>query len=248
MTAPTLSSFVSELRNRNISRPNLYYVQILPPDDIDVMVTDSRLVSSWCSSASTPQSSISTNDDYIENGIRRKYAYDQDYQNLILNFYIDQDFEIKNFFDQWKNLIVPQRRNFNYPDNYTADRLDLYIINQADHETYQYTYTRVFPKTVQSIELSYASGTAISTFSVEFVFEDVHFTKFTNGVADKDNTSIPPYGILDLSLTNGVENNELLNNIRQGGAASYSVPIVDTTEYVNNFPQTVYDQLGNVIY
>jgi hypothetical protein len=227
MTAPTLSNFLSELRTRNVSKPNLYYVKITPPSRSALL--DSDLVSMWCSGATTPQMSIATNDDYIEAGVRRKYAYDQDFQNLILSFYIDQDYVVKNFFDRWKNLIVPQRRNFNYPDSYTADKLQVYIINQDNQETYLYTYTRVFPKTIQAIELSYATGTAISTFTVELVFEDVQFTKITNGI-ETSNTSIPRNNILETPLTEGIENSELLNNMKIEG--SFSSPFSGNS-YIN---------------
>ena len=190
MAAFTLSQFTAELRTRNISRPNLYYVEVIPPkiftkkpDQFDGSVAG--LVSMWCNAAATPQNTIMTQDDYLEAGVRRKYAYDQDYQNLTLSFYVDQDYKIKRFFDQWKDAIVPQKRNFNYPEDYTADCLNLYILNQANVPTYKYEYSRIFPKTINQIELSYANGSAISTFTVDFVFEDVYYTSLTDGSTNK---------------------------------------------------------------
>ena len=186
MSAPTLKQFTAELRSKNISRPNLYYVEIIPPiiftkkpEQFDGSVAG--LVSMWCNSASTPQHTISTQDDYLEAGVRRKYAYDHDYQNLTLSFYVDQEYKIKRFFDQWKDAIVPQKRNFNYPEDYTADCLNLYILNQANEPTYKYEYSRIFPKSINQIDLSYASGAAVSTFSVDFVFEDVYYTSLASG-------------------------------------------------------------------
>lgn len=188
MSAPTIKDFKATLREKNIARPNLYYVSIMTPPAMSG--TSAELASMWCSASHTPHTFISTNDNFIEAGVRRKYAYDIDHQNLVLNFYIDQEFEIKKFFDTWKQKIVPHNRQFNYPDNYTANSMFLYILNQEDNVTYEYEYSRVFPKTISSIELSYANGTAISGFNVEFVFEDVYFKSAKDGVTSKPVTEV----------------------------------------------------------
>ena len=180
MSAKTLSEFTSELRQRNVSKPTLYYVEIIPPPifkeaGLTYTNSDLNLVSMWCHTATTPQSTIQTQDNYLEAGNRRKYAYDQDYANLTLSFYVDQDYNVKRFFDQWKAAIVPQKRNFNYPDKYTAESLNLFIINQEGKETYKYEYSKVFPKSFNSIELSY-SATGVASFTVDFVFEECYYT------------------------------------------------------------------------
>ena len=144
---------------------------------------DVDLVGMWCHMAQTPQSTILTQDNHVEAGVKRKYAYDQDWQNLTLSFYVDQDYKIKKFFDVWKSAIVPTNRNFGYPDDYTAESLNLYIINQEDEATYQYKYSRIFPKAINQIDLSYAEGVSVSTFSVDFVFEEVYSELMVNGVA-----------------------------------------------------------------
>ena len=211
MSAQSLSNFLSELRTRNISRPNLYYVDIIPPG---LSQSANKLVSMWCSSAHTPQVDIHTNDAYLENGTRRKYAYDHDYQNLVLTFYIDQDYEVKKFFDDWKHKIVSNKRNFGFPNDYTAESLNLYIINQEDANTYKYQYSRVFPKTIQQVELSYSSGIAVSSFSVEFVYEEVYISSLNA----KTGTEITNKPVVDMiaSLKDEFGNNELLQQISMG--------------------------------
>lgn len=198
--APTLSNFSAEVRNRNVSRGNLYYVQILEPRPSQYDrsgITDTghqygevneRLVSTWCAGASTPMTYIHTQDNYTENGIRRKYATDYDHANLILHFYIDQDYSIKKFFDDWMRKIVPNRRNFNYPKDYTVDKLSLFIINMEDTATYQYDYSRVFPKHLSQIDLS-ATNSELSTFSVEFVYET--FNYISHGKNGNQVSSLP---------------------------------------------------------
>ena len=183
----------------------------------------------WCSSASTPQLNIETNDNYYEDGTRRHYAYGYDYQNLVLTFYVDQDFLVKKFFDNWKQSIVPNKKNFRYPDSYTADSLNLYILNQEDKVTYKYEYSRVFPKTIQAIDLSYANGNTIAVFSVEFVFEDVFYSKYNSGVADESDTSKPKPGNINGEVDPDSYNNEVLQTLVDSIRTPYNDSPVDTT-------------------
>lgn len=204
--APLLSEFVSQIRNKNIARPNLYYVKIVPPNGNAFSGENSNLVSMWCSNASTPQVSVMTNDDYIEAGTRRKYAYEYDYQNLVLQFYIDQDFDIKKFFDDWMYAIVPHHRNFNYPVDYTSNSLSVFIINQEDKKTYEYKYLNVYPKTIQQIDLSYSNANQPATFSVEFVYETFYYISHKNGNII---SSEPSMATESVARRTGTENKEI---------------------------------------
>lgn len=179
---PTLSRFASELRSRNVLKPNQYYVEILLPSLLQgEMKTESELASMWCSNAHTPNSTLMTDDNYLEQGTRRKYAYDHDWQNLVLTFYIDQDFMVKKLFDSWKNIIVPNRRKFNYPADYTANSLNLYLLNLENQPTYLYEFRNIFPKDIQSVELNYSSALAPATCTVEFVYETAYSTSLVDG-------------------------------------------------------------------
>lgn len=180
-----LSEFTAQLQSRNVSKPSLYYVEIVPPPLMSPPyaisgMSDMNLISLWCAAAQTPQSTILTRDEYVEAGTRRKYAYDQDYTNLTLSFYLDQDYNVKKFFDLWKQAIVPQRRNFEYPDGYTAEKINVYIINQEEKSTYLYEYSRAYPKSNNAVELNYANSTTVATLTIDFVFEEAYFTAFND--------------------------------------------------------------------
>ena len=202
--AKTLAEFSASLRNLNIARQNLFYVEIVLPPDLTGHV-DNRLASMWCHAAQTPHMFLATNDNFVENGVRRKYAYDIDYQNLVLNFYVDQLFEVKRLFDSWKQLVVPYNRQFNFPVDYTASSLFLYILNQEDNVTYKYEYKNVYPKTINSMELSYGA-TSVLDLNVEFVFEDVYFTSYA-GIDNVFNTSVPEE--LVIATKPEIKNNEI---------------------------------------
>lgn len=206
----SLSEFSSELRQRNVSRLNQYYVEIIAPPALNGVGTN--LVSMWCSSAATPHTFLMTNDNFIEAGVRRKYAYDIDFQNLVLNFYIDQEYKVRNFFDAWKQAIVPYHRRFEYPDNYTSEKINLYILDQTDTPTYKYEYSRVYPKTINSTELTYAGGNTIASLNVEFVFEDVYFEAMGSN-SNEDDTSKPEMNIDTSQSFNNRELEETLNSV-----------------------------------
>jgi hypothetical protein len=206
MSATTLLEFSSELRKRNIARQNLFFVTINLPTGL-VGKVDQKLASMWCHAAQTPHTFLATNDNFVVNGTRRKYAYDVDFQNLVLNFYIDQKFEIKRLFDAWKQLIVPYNRQFNFPADYTAESLKLSLLNQEAKEVYTYTFKNVYPKTINNLELSF-SAAAVLDLNVEFVFEDVFYT--SNTYDGSLNTSVPETLITETPV---VKNTEISQSI-----------------------------------
>ena len=133
----------------------------------------------YCHAAMTPGINIMTNDNYIEVGIKRRVAYDYDIQNLTLQFYVDSDYEVKDFFDKWMKKIVGNRRNFEYANDYTADVLVVNILSleKTDDENenktvYKYLYRNIYPKTIQPIDLNNAAN-GVTTFTVDLVFETV---------------------------------------------------------------------------
>ena len=205
MSAKTINEFTAQIHNRNIARPTLYHVSIIPPTTMTSSISQSDLASMWCSQAATPDIQVYTNDNYIENGIKRKYAYDYDFSDLTLNFYIDQDYSIRNFFDKWIKKIVPYQRRFNYPDDYTADKLFLTVINQNDQDTYKYMFNRIYPKMMGPVELNYSSGTQISTFQVSFVYESFDYAQIDPDTNTETATSVvnytePPVDASDVDL------------------------------------------------
>ena len=183
----SLSQFTSELRTRDVSRETMFYVEIAAPS---LIPSEMNSISMWCDMAHTPQVTISTRDDYIEAGTRRKYAYDQDQSNLTLSFYLDQDYKIKNFFDKWKGLTTSNNRHFGFPSDYTVDRLNVHAINHGGTSTQCYEYRNVFPKSISGTDLSYVDGNNVAKFSVEFVYEEYISVKYNNGVERRPDEKI----------------------------------------------------------
>ena len=163
--------FRAELGTRNVSRPNLYEIVINPAPKVQPSSSVLRLMNMFCSHAQTPMSMLSVNDNYVEAGNRRKYAHNHDNSNLVLQFYSDQDNQVKGFFDGWLKYIHPRNRKFNWPADYTAESISVYILNLQGERVYQYKYKNVFPKQVFSMEVGHGMHGQAQTFGVEFVYE-----------------------------------------------------------------------------
>lgn len=170
---PTLSEFSARIRQTNVHRPYLYYVEIVLPLSMQATKDEQDTLNLYCHSAQTPQLQIYTDDDYMESGIRRKLIYEYDYQNPVLSFYVDQNFVTKKIFDRWKQMMISNRRNFQWQTDYLSSQMIVHIVDIAGKETYSYTYKNVYPKSVHSVDLNYQSVGQPTTFAVEFVFETV---------------------------------------------------------------------------
>lgn len=170
----TLKDFAANLRNSNIARPYLYYVNIVLPPALVGRISnpDQITVSLFCAGAATPQLNFYTNDSYNEAGIKRRIAYDYDYQDLMLQFYVDQNYTVQRFFDIWKESITNSRRNFDFPDQYTAASIDVHLVDMQGAVKHTYSFKNTYPKIINSISLGYGSN-GISVLPVSFVFETI---------------------------------------------------------------------------
>lgn len=181
-TAPPLNKFSASLRASNIARPYLFYIELtLPPGLLipgKVSAPDIDTINLFCHGAQTPFTQMLTNDNYFEAGIKRKFVHDYDYQDLMLQFYVDQNYLVQKFFEKWKELIVNSRRNLNWPDDYTAESIVLNMIDLEGNSNFSYTYKRVVPKMINSISLDYGSN-GIMSLPVSFVFETVETSAAT---------------------------------------------------------------------
>ena len=175
-TAPSLSEFSSLIRNANVARPYLFYVELTLPPGLHTTGTassdDIKKISLFCHAAQTPMLQLATQDNYFEAGIKRKFVYDFDYQELTLEFYVDQTYTVHKFFERWKDLVVSSRRSLSWPDEFTAENFDLHLIDLNGKSNFTYSYRRVVPKNINSLTMNHAGGGLVS-LPITFVFETV---------------------------------------------------------------------------
>lgn len=213
----SISEFRSAIRGGNVARPYLFHVDILLPPGMSASMNQAKRAAMFCHSAMTPGTTFYTNDDFVEMGIKRHVIYDYDYQNLSLEFLLDMEYSVKNFFDKWKDLIVPSGRNFNYPEDYISPSIIVNILSLKSVDSdnvvvYKYKYNNVYPKSIQASQLSQTSA-GMSMCVVDFAFETVTFESSAEPLQSIAAT-IPQFG-----NTNGVNPEvlqDLLKSIPQG--------------------------------
>lgn len=176
--AYSLAEFSAAIRNHNVARPNLFFLEMtLPPALIDVIpMEELKLVNLMCHSTFSPEIYFHTINNYYEAGqpISRVHGYGQTPSSLY--FHMDGSFIVKKFFDRWRRIITNSRNNFMWPDDYTAESYTLSHINVAEEIVYTNKYKRVWPKDIQQMSLHHGSATSMMSLNVTLAYETVEFS------------------------------------------------------------------------
>jgi hypothetical protein len=202
-----LNDFIAQVRNRGIARTNRYRV-IIPRMPFTTGISDTdRLLSLFCESVTLPGANISTV-EHRTFGEFRRFPYEKIYDDVMMNFYIDADFDIKLIFDHWIGKIInPDRRTIRYYKGYVADIILEVLPVSETKPVYTLTMYEAYPKTIQSINLN-ARNNEPATLSVTFECKywkanDLYAgkTRFGNRPDDAgytpvaDRSGFPPAGV-----------------------------------------------------
>lgn len=107
---PSLEDFISFVKANNLAKQERFYVE-LPGDVLPGFKKDIRLL---CNNITLPGKTI-TNKNIRLNGFTERRAGTLDYggENITLEFLVDSDYDIRQFFEAWMGLCVSERRNGN---------------------------------------------------------------------------------------------------------------------------------------
>ena len=160
------------------ARPNLFEVTIptLPAG----IAWDGDTFRYMCKAASMPASTIA-NIDVPFRGRIFKVAGDRTVDVWSITVINDEDFKLRNAFEEWMDLIAKLDNNLGAtsPDAYMVDAEVFQLgrgsapnstTNAGDTNAVlkEYEFIDIFPTTVSSIDLSYDSSDAIEEFTVDF--------------------------------------------------------------------------------
>jgi hypothetical protein len=172
----TKSFHVNSLKNvfRDIARPNLFKVEIIPPKSLMTADWDASKTAlmALAKSATLPQVSIK---EWVYERAGQKLhipTNEVDYGELNITFYNDVDSNVRTMFNKWQNLCV-----FNYTGNYGSiptvaveGRVRIWQFDGAFNQVYMAEFTNAWPQTVGSIDLSQESSDSLIEFTVDFKF------------------------------------------------------------------------------
>lgn len=193
---PPKSYGIRDFKSRvlNIAQTSLYQLTIVPPQGLS-FTPNMEDISLLCSDANLPGSSLATHDVTNDfHGVSEKMAYRRMYdQEISLTFYVDRNYNVINFFEQWIEFIVGDSRTdylrenafhrVNYPnmyrstmhivkfekDHHTVERAPL-PAKLAAKQTIDYTFVGAFPLSVTSMPISYNQSDLLKcTVSFSFI-------------------------------------------------------------------------------
>ena len=253
MAAPTPTpKGVSQLKDK-LLKPALtshFLCEFSPPPGLEVSSTfvrdrvqsgfvganysireNQELITLSCSEASLPGSSLATheiNNDYT--GVTERHVYRRQYDDRAdFTFYIDRDYLIIDYFENWMSYIVGESavsnqtdRNYNYrvnfPNQYKSDGLYITKFEKDYMGRYlQYQFINAFPISINSIPVSYQASELLKC-TVSFTYSRYVITK-----------PVSPY---QTAVTAMSEREQELRN------AGYNVPEggIDLDAFIRNNP------------
>ena len=180
----TISNFKAALIGGG-ARPNLFEVELttLPAG----IIWDADNFRYMCKAAQLPASQIA-NIDVPFRGRIFKVAGDRTVDQWSVTVINDENFRLRNAFEEWVNLIA------NLDTNLGATDPSAYMVNakvyqlgrgsspnsqtnagNANSVLKEYEFQDIFPTTVSAIDLSYDSTDAIEEFTVDFQVQSYNF-------------------------------------------------------------------------
>ena len=173
----TISQFKSALIGGG-ARPNLFEVELANlPAGIE---WDSDIFRYMCKGATLPAQNIASIDIPFRGRIF-KVAGDRTIDTWTVTIINDEDFRIRNAFEQWTQLIAKLDNNIGATDPSAymvnakvfqlgrgASKSSSDSTGDANAVLKEYEFIDIFPTTVGDIALSYDTGDTIEEFDVEF--------------------------------------------------------------------------------
>ena len=167
------------------ARPNLFEVTI--PKLPTGITWDGDTFRYMCKAASLPASTIA-NIDVPFRGRIFKVAGDRTVDVWSITVINDEDFKLRNAFEEWMDLIAKLDNNLGAtsPDAYMVDA-EVFQLGRGSTKASktsdgsdntvlkQYKFQSIFPTSLSAIDLSYDTGDTIEEFTVEFQVQSFEY-------------------------------------------------------------------------
>ena len=166
-----ISNFISEVNTRGLARPSRFEVFILPPPGLGSLTGSGRFVSLMCESASLPAMTVSTKPFRIYGAnYQRPVSSDFNGDGITLSFYIDNQMEVKSFFDAWMFKIVnPNSFNVSYQKEYVS-QIKISQLDEQNNETYSVYLEDAFPRAVNMLDLNMGLINQVHKLNITFAY------------------------------------------------------------------------------
>ena len=181
----TISNFKSALIGGG-ARPNLFEVELTTlPNGV---AWDADKFRYMCKASSLPASNIAAIDIPFRGRIF-KVAGDRTIETWSVTIINDEDFKLRNAFEQWMEQIAKLDNNLGatLPESYMTNATVFQLgrgsspssknsDGNANAVLKEYEFIDIFPTTISAIDLSYDSSDAIEEFTVDFNVQSYRLT------------------------------------------------------------------------
>ena len=163
-----ITNFLAEVRNKGLSKPNRFEISIQNPPCVTNKSWGQK-VNMFCDQAIFPQTRIITSRQQLFGPPEfRPVGVDYGGDNLSLQFLVDREMQVKQYFDSWMDGIVNRTTyTTNYKQNYITSMV-IKQLDEADNVTYQVKVEDVFPVVVNVLNLDSNMGGSVHKLNVTF--------------------------------------------------------------------------------
>lgn len=184
----SINNFISRIKEDSLARDNRFEVLITPPRILSMTNKEFEKMLFYCQSVSLPGINY-LSQPVFSFGESREVVYNRSFDPVELEFVLDQDMQIKWFFDRWsENIIDPTTRMTNYYNDYVAT-VDISQLDFSSDEKVKYTVRlhEAFVKNVQPIQYSAGSKEVTKLrVSLQYKFWTVTYAPIVNNQTNLD--------------------------------------------------------------
>lgn len=170
----SLRNFQSEVLQRGLSKPNRFEILMTVPTALtDAFTTEEgKLVSLFCESTNLPPQFIGVRQQRIYGpAYQRPYSVEYGGEGITMTFILDQQMDVKAFFDSWVSKIVDPFQYFvYYPTTYLAKTVEIHQLNDRNGYEYSIYLEDVFPRSVSLVELNNTAQNQFNRLNVTFAY------------------------------------------------------------------------------
>lgn len=165
----SVTEFTGKLGKLGLASPNKFKVQFE-----SIPVTDSNSVLNFmCESIDLAGRQVQSTMDN-QYGLRREIAYNAPtYNPVSITFLCTENMDEKRILDKWNNMCVAANSNFDvgYYKDYASGKMRVTTLDSSGTvEKYWIEYQEVWPKSVQSVNMSHATQNNTLRVVAEFSY------------------------------------------------------------------------------
>ena len=172
---------INEFKNTGLqlggARPSLFEVQLSLPKSLGINIDSTFKLRFTCRASSIPASSVASFEvPYF--GRKIKLAGDRTFADWNVTVMNDEDFAVRDMFEQWSQAINHNELNFknHFGNNYKSADATVFQYSKGSKGTTgtpiaAYTFIGLFPTEISTMDLDWDATNSVQTFNVTFAYD-----------------------------------------------------------------------------